>query len=263
MKKFEYKKGLGQNFLVDSRVVEKIVRAAEFKDNNLVIEIGPGSGALTKYLLKMVDRAILYEIDTRLESVLREELKDFDNYELILDDFLKRDISSDLRKYDYDNLYVVANLPYYITTPIISKIISDTDVTAMVIMVQKEVADRLSAKVGTREYGQLTVFLDYYFDIEKVMNVSKNCFIPKPKVDSAVVKLTKKNEVLELSNEDFFKRLVRDSFRFKRKTIKNNLSGYDMNKIGMVLQKYGFDVNVRSECIPYYVFVEMANELVK
>lgn len=262
MYNFDYKKSLGQNFLKDNNVVEKIVSAINYEDNNLVIEIGPGSGAMTKELLKRVDFAILYEIDTRLEKILFKELSDYVNYELIFDDFLKRNIGNDLSKYNYDNLYIVANLPYYITTPIINKIVSDKiPVKEMVIMIQKEVADRLSSKPGSRDYGQITVFLNYFFEIEKVLTVSKNCFVPKPKVDSAVIKMKRREQKELVKDEEFFGKIVKDSFRFKRKTIKNNLSNYDLKKIDIILNKYGFDINTRSECIPYYVFVEIANEL--
>lgn len=262
MYNFEYKKSLGQNFLKDVNVVEKIVSAIDYKDNNLVIEIGPGSGAMSRELLKRVSFTILYEIDTRLESILSKELEEFDNYELIFDDFLKRDINKDLARYDYDALYIVANLPYYITTPIISKIISSRlPVDEMVIMIQKEVAERLTSKPGNREYGQITVFLNYFFEIEKVLDVSKNSFIPKPKVDSTVIRMKSRKDKEYLKDVNFFEKLVKDSFKFKRKTIRNNLSDYDLEKIDTILNKYGFDINVRSECIPYYVFVQIANEL--
>ena len=262
MYKFDYKKNLGQNFIQDKNIIDKIVNAPDYGDNNLVIEIGPGAGALTKELLKKVDRAILYEVDTRLEKILNKELSTFVNYELIFDDFLNRDVNKDISKYDFDNLYIVANLPYYITTPIITKIINDKIPTnEIVIMIQKEVADRFSAKPGSKEYGQITVFLNYFFDIDNVCNVSKNCFFPKPKVDSAVIKMKRKESNDYIKNFDVFNKLVKDSFRFKRKTIKNNLVGYDLDIISNILTKYGFDVNTRSENIPYNVFVEIANEL--
>ncbi len=262
MYKFDYKKNLGQNFLQDKNIIDKIVNAPDYGDNNLVIEIGPGAGALTKELLKKVDRAILYEVDTRLEKILNKELSTFVNYELIFDDVLNRDVNKDLSKYDFDNLYIVANLPYYITTPIITKIINDKIPTnEIVIMIQKEVADRFSAKPGSKEYGQITVFLNYFFDIDNVCNVSKNCFFPKPKVDSAVIKMKRKESNDYIKNFDVFNKLVKDSFRFKRKTIKNNLVGYDLDIISNILTKYGFDINTRSENIPYNVFVEIANEL--
>ena len=262
MYKFDYKKNLGQNFLQDKNIIDKIVNAPDYGDNNLVIEIGPGAGSLTKELLKKVDRAILYEVDTRLEKILNKELSTFVNYELIFDDFLNRDVNKDISKYDFDNLYIVANLPYYITTPIITKIINDKIPTnEIVIMIQKEVADRFSAKPGSKEYGQITVFLNYFFDIDNVCNVSKNCFFPKPKVDSAVIKMKRKESNDYIKNFDVFNKLVKDSFRFKRKTIKNNLVGYDLDIISNILTKYGFDINTRSENIPYNVFVEIANEL--
>jgi len=261
---FEFKKKFGQNFLKDNNIVESIANSVDYKENNLVIEIGPGAGALTKKLLKKVDMAILYEIDERLEDVLNKELKEFNNYKLIFGDFLKRNVMSDLSLYEYNNLYIVANLPYYITTPIISKIIDDKiPVDEIVIMIQKEVADRLSANVGSKEYGGLTVFLNYFFDVKKLFNVSRNSFVPKPNVDSSVVKMVKKENRENLKDINHFDKLVKDSFRFKRKTIKNNLNKYDLNVIDVVLNKYGFDLNCRSEMIPYYVFVDISNELVK
>lgn len=264
MYNFDFKKTLGQNFLKDDNVVNKIVNATEYKKNNLVIEIGPGAGALTKKLLPKVDRAVLYEIDTRLEKILNKELSEYNNYDIIFDDFLNRNVNDDISNYNFDNLYIVANLPYYITTPIISKIIEDKiPACEIIIMIQKEVADRLCASVGTKEYGQLTVFLNYFYDIKKVTNVSKNSFVPKPKVDSAVIKMVKKDKLEYVKDLDFFSKIVKDSFRFKRKTIKNNLCNYDMEKIEKILEKYNFDVNTRSENIPYYVFVEIANELLK
>lgn len=261
---FEFKKSFGQNFLKDNNITEGIANSVNCKDNNLVIEIGPGAGALTKKLLNKFDKAILYEIDTRLKDILDIELKDYSNYELVFCDFLERDVLNDLKKYDYDNLYIVANLPYYVTTPIISKIIED-DIPAneIVVMVQKEVADRLSSNVGTKEYGQITVFLNYFFDIKKVFNVSKNCFIPKPNVDSAVIKMVRKTNKEFLKDINHFNRLVKASFRYKRKTIKNNLYDYDLSIVELVLKKYGFDLSSRSEMIPYNVFVELSNELVK
>lgn len=262
MYNFDYKKNLGQNFLKDKNIVDKIVNSIEYKENNLVIEIGPGSGALTKELLKKVDNAILYEIDTRLEKILTKELSSYNNYKLIFIDFLEADIKKDLAKYSYDNLYIVANLPYYVTTPIINKIVSEKiPAKEIVIMVQKEVGDRLSAVPGNREYGGLTVTLNYYFNIEKIINVSKNSFIPKPKVDSAVIKLTRKESIEPLKDIAIFDKLVKDSFKFKRKTIKNNLNNYDLDKIDTILKKYGYNLNSRSEMLPYNVFVEIANEL--
>lgn len=262
MKNFDYKKSLGQNFLKDKNVIDKIVNAPDIKDNSLVIEIGPGAGALSIELVQKFDRVLMYEIDTRLKSVLGDKLNDYENYEIIFDDFLNRDVLKDIEKYDYDNLYVVANLPYYVTTPIILKIINDKlPINEMVIMIQKEVAERLSSTPGTKEYGQITVLLQYFFEITKVCNVSKNSFVPRPKVDSAVIRMKKRDNMLCLKDYSHFEKLVRDSFRFKRKTIKNNLIDYDLDKIDNILLKHGYSINSRSEELSYEIFVEISNEL--
>ena len=261
---FNFKKCFGQNFLTDNNITEGIANSIDYKKNNLVIEIGPGGGALTKRLLGKLDKAILYEIDEHLKDVLNKELVNFNNYELIFGDFLERNVKEDLSKYKYDNLYIVANLPYYITTPIISKIIEDEiDACEIVIMIQKEVADRISSKVGTKEYGSLSVFLNYFYDIKKLFNVSRNCFVPKPNVDSSVIKMIKKENKEYLRDVNHFSKLVKDSFRFKRKTIRNNLNDYDLSIVDSILNKYGYSVSDRSEMIPYYVFVEISNELCK
>ena len=262
MGKFVFKKSLGQNFLKDNNVIHKIVDSASIDKDTLVIEIGPGQGAISRLIVPRAKYSILYEIDTRLNWYLSKILKEYDNYSIIMNDFLLEDVNKELSKYEYKKLYVVANLPYYITTPIITKIINDKiPINEIVIMIQKEVADRFSAKPGSKEYGQITVFLNYFFDIDNVCNVSKNCFFPKPKVDSAVIKMKKKEINDYIKNFDVFNKLVKDSFRFKRKTIKNNLVGYDLDIISNILTKYGFDINTRSENIPYNVFVEIANEL--
>ena len=262
MKSFDYKKSLGQNFLKDNNVIDKIVNAPNIKENNLAIEVGPGAGALSIELVQKFDKVLMYEIDTRLKRVLDDKLNDYENYEIIFDDFLNRDVLEDIDKYDYDNLYIVANLPYYVTTPIIMKIINDKlPINEMVIMIQKEVAERLSSTPGTKEYGQITVLLQYFFEITKVCNVSKNCFIPRPKVDSSVIRMKKRDNLLYLKDYSHFEKLVRDSFRFKRKTIKNNLSEYDLDKIDNVLSEYGYSINSRSEELSYEIFVEISNEL--
>ncbi len=262
MRDFDYKKSLGQNFLKDNNIIKKIVCAPDKKNKNLVIEIGPGAGALSIELVKNYDRVIMYEIDIRLKSILEEKLSDYENYEIIFDDFLNRDVLKDIEKYEYDNLYIVANLPYYVTTPIIMKIIKDNlPINEMVIMIQKEVADRFSSTPGSKEYGQITVFLQYFFEITKVCNVSKNSFIPKPKVDSSVIRMKKRDQLLYLKDFNYFEKLVRDSFRFKRKTIKNNLNDYDLDIIDSVLSKYGYSINSRSEELSYNIFVDISNEL--
>ncbi len=264
MENFKFKKSYGQNFLQDKSIINAIVDKTNICDNSLVIEVGPGSGALTRELAKVSKNVLSYEIDNRLEDTLDENLKDFSNIEIIYDDFLNRNIKSDIIKYDYEHVYFVANIPYYITTPIIIKLIeSKISFEKITVMVQKEVADRFSAQVKTRDYSSITVFLNYYFDIEKLLFVSRDAFIPKPNVDSMVIALKKKEKKYEVKNEEFFFQLVRDSFRFKRKNIKNNLKAYDLNIISSVLQKYHKDLTSRAEELELAIFVDLANSLIK
>ena len=177
---------------------------------------------------------------------------------------MKVDLEEETKDIDYKDLYVIANLPYYITTPIIEKMISSPlNVKAMVLMVQNEVADRLSAKPGSKEYGAITVYLNYYYNVEKLFFVHRSAFDPAPNVDSAVIKLSKKENELELKDKDLFFKLVQDSFKMKRKNIRNNLKGYDLEKVAKVLDSYGLDLTVRAEAITLQCFVDMANELSK
>ena len=261
--KHNFKKSLGQNFLQDKNIIRRIVESAGVDKDTLVLEIGPGQGAISNMLVPLSGKTILYEIDNSLEGYLNNLLKYYTNKEIIIGDFLKTDIKKDVSFYNFDKMYVVANLPYYITTPIIMKFI-DEDVLPdkFVIMIQKEVAQRLSSKVGSRDYGSLTVFLNYYYDIKILFDVSRNCFIPKPNVESAVISMTKKKDRLNVLDMDLFKRLVRDSFSYKRKTIRNNLKNYNLEVVERVLNKYGFDLSVRSENLELEVFVNIANELV-
>lgn len=259
---FEFKKKFGQNFLTNDTIPNKIVSSSNIKEDSLVIEIGPGAGALTKILATKAKQVLAYEIDTSLEDILAENLLGYNNVEIIFDDFLNRDVSQDIKKYDYKYLYVIANLPYYITTPIITKFIyEEIDVERIVIMVQKEVGERFSAKPKTKDYGSITVFLNYYFDIKKLFNVSRNCFMPKPNVDSVIIALDKKYKKENLNNKELFFRLVRDSFQFKRKTLRNNLKKYDLQKIEEVLLKYNFTLNTRAEELPIEVFIDISNNL--
>ncbi len=258
---FKFKKKFGQNFLVDNNVIEKIVRESNIMDESLVIEIGVGSANLTKYLCKSSSFVIGYEIDKSLEKHINKNLKSYANYEIIYDDFLKRDINRDVDKYNYKNIYVIANVPYYITTPIIEHIInSGINTTSVVLMVQKEVGDRFCAKPSTKDYGSITVFLNYFYDIKKLFVVNRTCFIPKPNVDSVIIKLESKDRIF-VKNEDLFFKLVRDSFRYKRKTIRNNLKEYDLNRIEEVLKEHGYDLNTRSEVLSVNIFCDIANKL--
>lgn len=256
----KFKKKFGQNFLKDNNIIKKIADTTETNKDDLIIEIGPGSGALTKELVKK-SQVLAYEIDKDLEETLTNEFKE-DNIKIIFDDFLNRNIKEDIKLFNYNNLYVIANLPYYITTPIINKIIDDKiDVKQMTLMVQKEVGERFSAKIGTKDYSSITVFLNYYFDIKKEFVVSRNCFYPQPNVDSIIVSFKKKCEKYKLKDEKKFFKLVKDSFVQKRKTLKNNLKEYNFDKIKEILLKNNLKEDVRAENIPLEVFVEISNNI--
>ena len=258
----KFKKKFGQNFLKDENVLNNIVIKSNIPKDTLVIEIGPGQGALTDKLRRVAKNVLAYEIDDDLKSFLLEKFNDSRNVEFIWDDFLNRNISEDINKYVYKNIYVVANIPYYITTPIIEKIInSNVDITKIVIMVQKEVGERFKAETGSKNYGSITVFLNYFYDIKELFVVSKNCFIPKPNVDSVVISLEKKKNQIRVRDEDKFFKLVRDSFQYKRKNLRNNLKNYDLQKIEEVLMTRGKDLTTRAETLDLETFIEINNKL--
>ena len=259
---FKLKKKYGQNFIKDVNIIHKIVDKADIESDSLVIEVGPGMGVLTKELVKKAKNVVSYEIDKTLKPFLDVELKEFSNVQVIYSDFLDSNVKKDIEKYEYKKLYMIANLPYYITTPIITKVIEDElDMHKIVVMVQKEVGERFAAKINSKAYNSLTVFLNYYFDIKKLFDVSRTVFTPVPNVDSAIIELTKKSNLLVLKDKDLFFRLVKESFMHKRKNIKNNLNGYDLNIISKVLNENGLDLNARAEQIPLEVFVQIANTL--
>lgn len=262
MENHSFKKKYGQNFIKDMSIINKIINKADISSDALVIEIGPGQGALTGSLCKRAKNVLAYEIDNELENSLNNLISDNSNLEIIWDDFLKRNLSKDIEKYDYKHLYVVANLPYYITTPIINKFIDENiKIDKMVIMVQKEVADRLLAKPSSRDYGSLTVFLNYHFEIKKLFDVSRNVFIPKPNVDSSIVELKNKKNKEKVNNLDKFYKLVKDSFKFKRKTLRNNLKEYDLAIIEDILKNYNKDLSVRAEALSLEIFIDISNNL--
>lgn len=257
--KFNFKKKFGQNFLQDKSVIQNIVDAISPTENDLVIEIGPGAGALTERLVKKDCYLRAYEIDLDTKDILSK--LENDKVKVIYKDFLKCDVIEDIKDIPYENLYIIGNLPYYITTPIITKIIeSKLPAKEVVVMVQKEVADRFSADVNSRDYGSITVFLNYFFDIKKLFVVSKNKFYPVPGVDSAVIKFTRKDDLIDV-DFDKFNRLVKNSFQFKRKNLRNNLKGYDKDKVNAILGEYGYSLDDRAENLSYDIFVDIANRL--
>ena len=244
MEKFNFKKSLGQNFLQDDNIINKIVDNANIDKNTLVIEIGPGAGSLSKKIVPLANYAILYEIDSRLKCVLEKELANYNNYEIIFNDFLSEDISDIVKKY----------------TPIIVKLMKEMEPDKIVIMIQEEVADRLAAREGTREYGMISAYLGSKYDIKKLFKVSKNCFVPVPNVDSAVISLVK-HDKYQIKDMNKYEKLLKDAFQFKRKNLKNNLKKYDLNKIETKLIENGYNLSNRAEDIPVSVFVDIANNL--
>jgi 16S rRNA (adenine1518-N6/adenine1519-N6)-dimethyltransferase len=266
MEKYDvkFKKKFGQNFLKDINIVKRIVDVSNIDKDSLVIEVGPGGGVMTRELASRAKQVIAYEIDHDLEDELVKRLDGFDNVLILFQDFLTSDLISDVSNYDYKELYFVSNVPYYITTPILLKIIeSGLNFNKIVMMVQKEVGDRFTTLPGSREYGSITVLLNYFYDIKKEFFVSRKQFVPEPNVDSLIVSFEEKKERLELNDFKFFEKLVRDSFQFKRKTLRNNLKNYDLKKVESVLKEYGYDLSVRAENLGTEIFVKISNELRK
>lgn len=257
-----FKKRFGQNFLKRRAVVERIANVCSLTSDDLVIEVGPGGAILTQELAKRSGQVLAYEIDVDLKEELFKKLVNFSNVDVLFQDFLTSSLQDDISKYDYKNLYFISNVPYYITTPIIMKIIdSQLDFKKICMMVQKEVGNRFSALPGSREYGSISVFLSYFYNIKKEFLVSRKEFVPEPNVDSVVVSFTRKDTLLPLKDEKLFFKVVKDSFQFKRKNLRNNLKNYDLNAIFLVLEKYGYDLTVRAEQLSVEIFVEIANQL--
>ena len=258
----KFKKKFGQNFLKNKNTVKKIVDVSDIDKDSLVVEVGPGSGVMTKELALRAKNVLAYEIDNDLAITLNEELQDFDNVDILFHDFLTSELDLDISNYSYKKLYFVSNVPYYITTPIIMKLIeSKLKFDKIVMMVQKEVGDRFTSPPGSREYGSISVLLNYYYDVNKEFFVSKKEFIPEPKVDSVVISFTEKKDKLEVKDLAFFETILKESFQFKRKNIKNNLKKYDLKKVEHVLNEYNYDLTVRAENLSLEIFVDLANTL--
>ena len=259
---FNFKKMFGQNFIIDENIINNIITKAEIDKKTFVLEIGPGAGSLTYKLAQNAQNVLCYEIDNNLKPLLEESLEGIDNVEILFKDFLKSNVAEDIKKYNPKKLYVVANLPYYITTPIIVKLIEDSiNVDKIVVMVQKEVGNRFKASPGSKDYSSLSVFLNYYFEVNKILDVSKNVFLPKPNVDSIVVEFKKRENLRNLKDKELFFKLIRDSFKQKRKTLRNNLKDYNLEIVSDVLKKYDLDLSIRDEQISIDIFVDIANSL--
>lgn len=268
VKEFNIKmtKSLGQNFLIDDNVVRKITDIADITEKDMVLEIGPGIGSMTKEICKRAGRVVAIEIDKHLMPALNENLKRYTNLKIINSDILKLDIKDIFSESKNFNIKAVANLPYYITTPIIMKLLEEElGISEMIFMMQKEVADRIVAKPGGKDYGALSVAVQFYSEPKILFNVSPNCFIPKPNVDSTIIKL-KINEKPKVTVKDrqlFFK-IVKASFGQRRKTLANALfnSGnfnIEKEKIAEMLDKVGIDMNRRGETLTIMQFGELAD----
>lgn len=257
---FKFKKRFGQNFLKDKNILSKIIKESHFEKDSLVLEIGCGCGYLTEVLVENGYNVLGYEVDKTLTEVLKE--KENKNFKVIIDDFLNRNITEDIKDYCFNKIYAIGNIPYYITTPIIEKLInSGINFNSIILMVQKEVAERITSLPNNKSYGSLTVYLNYNYDIKNIMNVDKKSFFPVPKVDSSVIMFCSKEKIKVLDELHFY-RIIRKSFSQKRKTLKNNLKEYNFDFIKEVLNKYGFDDKVRAEQIPINLFAEISNYLI-
>lgn len=255
------KKNYGQNFLVESSVVEKIAREAIPNDHCVVFEIGPGIGALTQYLCEYASHVVAFEIDERLPAVLKETLNEYDNFEIVLQDFLEIDVLEWVQRYKKEgyDVVVAANLPYYITTPILFKIFeSHADISAITVMMQKEVADRFHALPNTKDYNALSVITQYRCDVHSVMKVPKNVFMPKPNVDSAVLQFRFIERCHDFEESRFFE-MVKACFRQRRKTILNNFGEFldDKAKARQILEDAEIAVERRAESLDMNDFIHL------
>lgn len=270
MKKFhlQVKKSLGQNFLIDTNILDRIVDAARISPDTGVIEIGPGIGALTEQLARKAKKVIAFEIDDRLLPVLKYTLSDYDNISIIHSDVLKADVKKAIETHfkDVSDVMVVANLPYYVTTPILMKLLEERlPIRGIVVMIQAEVADRISAKPSTKEYGSLSIAAQFYAHAEKVMIVPPTVFIPQPRVDSAVLRLTIRDKPLvQVKDERYFFQVVQASFANRRKTILNNLihnlySKEEKEDILLALEEAGIDPSRRGETMTIENFATLSD----
>ncbi len=268
---FSFKKSLGQNFLIDTNILRNIVEHAGLTDESAAIEVGPGIGALTEQLAKVCKKVVAFEIDQRLLPILNDTLSPYPNTKIIHQDVLKANVKEviDEELAEIEDIMVVANLPYYVTTPIILKLLEERlPIRGIVCMLQKEVADRIAAKPGTKEYGSLSIAIQFYTEAEVVMVVPKTVFIPQPNVDSAVIRLTKRNEPLyPVISEDFFFTVTRGSFVQRRKTILNNLMSSlpkgkeNKEMILSALQEAEIEPNRRGESLSIKEFALLSDAL--
>lgn len=258
------KKHLGQNFLINKNIVKTIVDSVDLKSKT-VFEIGPGRGALTSLLAENAQFVYAFEIDKSLKTHLNEIEKSNDNIKVIYDDVLKINFNEFIKDNNLNDVYLIANIPYYITGPLLNKVIKTVDISVAVIMMQKEVGERLLASPTSKAYGNLTVMFNFHFDITRVVNVKRTNFYPRPKVDSVVLKFERKNDYLKkVDSEEFFTEFVDAAFKMKRKTLVNNLKAhFDLSTQEVIDKLQKTDVNFndfeRAENITVMRFIELAN----
>ena len=265
---FKLSKSLGQNFLTDKNIIDRIVESAGIGPEDLVIEIGPGIGVITREAAEYAKKVVAVEIDSNLIPILEETLGDCDNVEVVNRDILKTDVNEIIRNCgeNFSGVKVIGNLPYYITTPIIMKLLEDgVNADSITIMMQKEVADRIKAAPGTKAYGALSVAVQYYCTVEAVVNVPKDVFVPQPKVDSTVLRLRIMEEKsVELADRDVFFSCVKAGFGQRRKTLLNSLMGIEyITKEGVrqALEAAGIDPSRRAETLNLEEFARLSNEI--
>ena len=267
---FAFQKRFGQNFLIDAHVLEKIVSAAGITKDDCVLEIGPGIGTMTQYLAESAGQVIAVEIDTNLLPILADTLKDYSNVKVINQDILKVDINELVKEYNNGRpIKVVANLPYYITTPIIMGLFeSNVPIDNITVMVQKEVADRMQVGPGSKDYGALSLAVQYYASPYIVANVPPNCFIPRPNVCSAVIRLTRyKEPPVQVNDPKLMFKLIRASFNQRRKTLQNGLNNspeisFSKEEIAKAIESLGVSPSVRGEALSLEQFAQLANYFV-
>ncbi|PMR65690.1 16S rRNA (adenine(1518)-N(6)/adenine(1519)-N(6))-dimethyltransferase [Streptococcus intermedius] len=268
---FTFKKSFGQNFLTDTNILQKIVDTAEIDENVNVIEIGPGIGALTEFLAENAAEVMAFEIDERLIPILADTLRDFENIKIINEDILKSDLQVRIKEFTNPELpiKVVANLPYYITTPILMHLIeSGISFSEFVVMMQREVADRISAQPNSKSYGSLSIAVQYYMTAKVAFIVPRAVFVPAPNVDSAILKMTRRDKpAVEVEDESFFFKVSKASFTHRRKTLWNNLTSYFgktdevKTKLEAALSNAELSPSVRGEALALQEFARLADSL--
>lgn len=268
---FNFKKSLGQNFLIDVNIIHNIIDASDIDEQTGIIEVGPGMGSLTEQLAKSAKKVMAFEIDQRLIPVLKDTMGPYDNVTVINEDILKADIAHYITEHltDCEKIMVVANLPYYITTPILLNLMQQKlPIDGYVVMMQKEVGERLNAQVGTKAYGSLSIVAQYYTETSKVLTVPKSVFLPPPNVDSIVVKLMKRpTPIVDIDDENKFFKMTKAAFSQRRKTINNNYQSLFVNgkvnkeKILEWLEAAGIDPRRRGETLSIKEFANLYNEL--